>query len=42
MCIEIIENVVAWYCGDDVCTVFVCLIKYYLNMLNVTKIECNH
>ena len=34
----------AWDCDDDwisMCTVFVCLIKYYI-MLNLTNIEGNH
>ena len=38
--------VAAWDCDDDrisMCTVIVCLVKYYLNnMLNLTNIEGNH
>ena len=41
-----INYVVAWdYFDDDwtsMCIVIVCLIKYYLNMLNLTNIEGNH
>ena len=37
--------VAAWDFDDDwisMCIVFVCLIKYYLNMLNLTNIDGNH
>ena len=40
----ILYYVAAWDCDDDcisMCTVFVCLIKYYI-MLNLTNIEGNH
>ena len=40
-----INYVVAWDLDDDwisMCILIVCLIKYYLNMLNLTNIEGNH
>ena len=43
--IYVFFNVAAWEFYDDwisMCTVFVCLIKYYLNVLNLTNIEGNH
>ena len=43
--VDFLYYVATWNFDDDwisMCTVFVCLIKYYLNIINLTNIEGNH